>query len=56
MTGRRKFYMSLLVILLSAAMVFTGKMEAAGWITLASLALSIYVAGNVTDKKLGGQG
>ena len=56
MNGKRKFSLTLLIVLLAASMVFTGKMDAAGFVTLASLALSIYVAGNVTDKKLGGAG
>lgn len=56
MNGKRKFVMSILVILLSATMVFAGKMEWSGWVTLATLALGIYGAANVVDKKLGGAG
>lgn len=56
MNGKRKFYLSCGVILLSAGMVFAGRLEGAGWITLATMALGIYAGANVVDKKLGGSG
>ena len=56
MNGRRKFILSVGVILLSAAMVFMGKLDQGGWVTVATLALSLYAASNVVDKKLGGAG
>lgn len=56
MNGKRKFMVTGFVLVSSAVMVFAGKMEGAGWITLATLCLSIYGAQNIVDKKMGGQG
>lgn len=56
MNGRRKFILSVAVILLSAAMVFMGKLDQGGWVTIATLALGLYAAANVVDKKMGGTG
>ena len=56
MNGKRKFVLSMVVICLSAAMVFVSKMDWGGWVTIATLALSIYAGANVIDKIKGGAG
>lgn len=56
MNGKRKFILSCGIVLFSALMVFAGKMESGGWVTIATLALGLYAASNVVDKKLGGHG
>lgn len=54
--GKRKFTVTMFIVVVSSAMVFVDKLEAAGWVTLATLCLSIYGAQNVIDKMKGGQG
>lgn len=56
MNGKRKYFLSWGIIVASVAMVFAGKLDGAGWITVATLALSIYAGANVVDKKMGGAG
>ncbi len=38
MNGKRKYSLTWAVLVLSAAMVFAGKIDGAGWITIASMA------------------
>lgn len=54
--GKRKYILTWAVVVASIAMVFTDKLDGAGWITVATLALSIYHGANVIDKKMGGAG
>lgn len=56
LSGKRKFALSIAIILLSAVMVFTGKLDGGAWVTIATLALGLYAAANVADKRLGGAG
>lgn len=56
MNGKRKFILACTVILLSAGMVFAGKMDAPFWVQLALGALAIFAGANVVDKMKGGQG
>lgn len=56
MNGKRKFILCLVVVLVSAAMVFADKMEAPFWVQLALGALGIFATANVVDKMKGGQG
>ena len=55
-TGNRKFALTLIVLGMSFAALMADKLEGGGWVTLATLALSIYGAANVVDKMKGGQG
>lgn len=56
MNGGRKFALTLLVLIGSLALALVGRLDGAGWVTIATLALSVYGAANVVDKKLGGAG
>lgn len=56
MNGSRKFILSAAIILLSAGMVFAAKLDGGAWVTIATLCLGLYAAGNVIDKKFGGAG
>lgn len=56
MTGKRKFILSSAIVVFSAIMVFAGKLDGGAWVTIATLALGLYAASNVVDKKLGGVG
>jgi hypothetical protein len=56
MNGVRKFWLSVGVIVLSAGMVFADKLAEGGWVTIATLALTIYAGANVIDKMKGGAG
>lgn len=52
--GGRKFTLTAFVLIASTVMRFTGHLDQSGWVTLATLALSIYGAANVTQKVKGG--
>ena len=52
----RKFRLASFVLIVGAVGLFTGKIDAATFLSLSTLVLSIYRAANVTDKKLGGAG
>lgn len=56
MNGKRKFLATMTIILLSAAMVFVGKMDAPFWVQLTLGALAIFSGANVYDKMKGGAG
>jgi hypothetical protein len=40
----------------SCVALFTGKIDGGTYVALSTLALSIYAAANVIDKKMGGEG
>lgn len=56
MNGKRKFLLTVGVLVGSFVLALTGKLDPGGWVTISSLALSIYGAANVFDKKNGGAG
>ena len=56
MNGKRKFSLTMVVLVASLALVLLDKLDGAGWVTIATLALSIYGAANVVDKVKGGAG
>lgn len=56
MTGKRKFYLTLGVLVASFALAVIGKLDGGAWVTVATLALGIHGVANVMDKKAGGAG
>ena len=54
--GNRKFYLACFFALTAAVALFAGRLDQGGFVTLATLILSIFAAGNIVDKKLGGKG
>lgn len=52
----RKFFLSVLVIVLSAALCWFAKINGDNWVWLTGLVLGSHHAANVVDKKLGGAG
>lgn len=55
-TGKRKFVQSFFIQISSCVALFVDKIDGGTYVALSTLALSIYVASNVIDKKMGGQG
>lgn len=52
----RKFVQSFFVQLSGCVALFVDKIDGGTYVALSTLALSIFAAANVVDKKLGGQG
>ena len=52
----RKFVLSVLMILLSAALCWFRRIDGGNWVWIAGLVLGSHHAANVVDKKLGGEG
>lgn len=55
-TGKRKFYLTLGVLVGSFILAVLGNLDGGAWVTVATLALGVHAAANVVDKKVGGQG
>jgi hypothetical protein len=45
-----KFVLTVMVILLSYALVFVGKLDAKQWFDVATVAAGLYIGGNVIQK------
>jgi uncharacterized membrane protein len=45
-----KFVLTVLVLLMSYALVFTGKLDAKQWFDVATVAAGLYIGGNVIQK------
>lgn len=52
----RKFIQSFFVQLSGCVALFSGHIDGGTYVALSTLALSIYAAANVIDKKMGGRG
>jgi len=52
----RKFVQSFFVQLSGCVALFVDKIDGGTYVALSTLALSIYAAANVIDKKMGGRG
>jgi len=48
----RKFLMTLLIVLLGTALRWFDLIDGGMWVTVVSLALTVYVGGNVAQKKV----
>ncbi|MBP8788577.1 MAG: hypothetical protein KBH41_14115 [Azonexus sp.] len=48
----RKFLLTLLIVLLATGLRAFNLIEGVGWVTIMSLSLTIYVGGNVAQKKV----
>ena len=48
----RKFFLTLLIVLLGTALRWFDMIDGGMWVTVVSLALTIYVGGNVAQKKV----
>jgi hypothetical protein len=54
--SQRKFLQAAFVQISGCVALFTGKIDGGVYVALSTLALSIYAAANVMDKKMGGEG
>jgi hypothetical protein len=54
--GQRKFLQAAFVQISGCVALFTGKIDGGTYVALSTIALAIYGAANVMDKKTGGQG
>lgn len=48
----RKFLLTLLIVLLGTGLCGFGLIDGGMWVTVVSLALTVYVGGNVAQKKV----
>ena len=48
----RKFLLTLLIVLLSTGLRWFDLVDGGMWVTVVSLALTVYVSGNVVQKKV----
>ena len=48
--GSRKFLLTLLIVLLATGLCLLSLIDGGMWVTVVSLALTIYVGGNVAQK------
>lgn len=55
-TGKRKFYLTLGVLVGSFVLALLSKLDGGAWVTVSTLALGVHAVANVTGKKVGGQG
>jgi hypothetical protein len=54
--GQRKFLQAAFVQISGCVALFTGKIDGGTYVALSTIALAVYGAANVMDKKAGGQG
>ena len=52
--GSRKFLLTLLIVLLATGLRVFDMVDGGMWVTVVSLALTIYVGGNVAQKRTSG--
>lgn len=54
--GKRKFWATVYIMVMSSIGLFSGKLDQGGYVTIMTMCLGIYAGANIVDKKLGGAG